>query len=83
MQTSLLREALEEERKDVGDFWLQGGWRWEEGVWGPWSHILPLSEAGGVDPACEPGGAWGCGLGESVSCTGWGLLGPWPLERVF
>lgn len=42
----LLREALEEEGKDVGDFGPQGGRCWEEGVWRPWRHILLLRGQG-------------------------------------
>lgn len=54
--------GLEEEGEDAGDFWLQGGTRWEEGVWGPWCHILPLR---GPESEGEHDRTWGCGLGES------------------
>lgn len=65
--------GLEEEGKDAGDFWPQGGWFWEEGVWGPWCHILPLSEARGLKESMAEHGAvvW-----ESpASCQQSGLQG--------
>lgn len=79
-QRSLLREALDEEGKDTGDFWSQGGRRWEEeGFWGTWCHILPLSEALGVESGREFGRAWGCGLGEPGSWQRGGCYWAWSL----